>query len=56
MKIFGPLYERAMKWAAHERAPTYLTVLSFFEAIKIARNRSFSPTWDLRILTCWSRL
>ena len=33
MKIFGPLYERAMKWAAHERAPTYLTVLSFFEAI-----------------------
>ncbi len=33
MKIFGPLYERAMKWAAHERAPTYLMVLSFFEAI-----------------------
>ena len=33
MKIFGPLYERAMKWAAHERAPTYLTVLSFIEAI-----------------------
>ena len=28
-EIFGPLYERAMKWAAHERAPTYLTVLSF---------------------------
>ena len=33
MKIFGPLYERAMKWAAHERAPSYLTVLSFIEAI-----------------------
>ncbi|MDV3469103.1 YqaA family protein [Stenotrophomonas sp. C3(2023)] len=33
MKIFGPLYERALKWASHERAPTYLTVLSFIEAI-----------------------
>ena len=33
MKIFGPLYERALKWANHERAPTYLTVLSFIEAI-----------------------
>jgi len=33
MKIFGPLYERALKWAGHERAPTYLTVLSFIEAI-----------------------
>ena len=33
MKIFGPLYDRAMVWAANERAPTYLTVLSFIEAI-----------------------
>ncbi len=33
MKIFGPLYERALKLANHERAPTYLTVLSFIEAI-----------------------
>ncbi|RDZ29154.1 YqaA family protein [Lysobacter silvisoli] len=33
MKIFGPLYERTMTWAAHPRAPTYLTVLSFVEAI-----------------------
>lgn len=33
MKIFGPLYERALKWANHERAPTYLTLLSFVEAI-----------------------
>jgi membrane protein YqaA with SNARE-associated domain len=33
MKIFGPLYDRALRWAAHPRAPTYLTVLSFFEAI-----------------------
>ena len=33
MKIFGPLYERALKWANHKRAPTYLVVLSFVEAI-----------------------
>ena len=33
MKIFGPLYDRAMVWAIHPRAPTYLTVLSFIEAI-----------------------
>lgn len=33
MKIFGPLYERALKWANHERAPTYLSLLSFVEAI-----------------------
>ena len=33
MKIFGPLYDRALYWASHKRAPTYLTVLSFVEAI-----------------------
>ena len=33
MKIFGPLYDRAITWAAHPRAPTYLTLLSVFEAI-----------------------
>ncbi|KRG67877.1 YqaA family protein [Pseudoxanthomonas dokdonensis] len=33
MKLFGPLYERAIQWARHRRAPTYLMVLSFFEAI-----------------------
>ena len=33
MKIFGPLYDRALRWAGHPRAPTYLTVLSFIEAI-----------------------
>ncbi|WP_305804065.1 DedA family protein [Stenotrophomonas sp. YIM B06876] len=33
MKIFGPLYERAIGWANHRRAPTYLTLLSFIEAI-----------------------
>ncbi|MFT3762619.1 MAG: DedA family protein [Pseudoxanthomonas sp.] len=33
MKLFGPLYERAIGWAKHPRAPALLTVLSFFEAI-----------------------
>ena len=33
MKLFGPLYERAIGWAKHPRAPTLLGVLSFFEAI-----------------------
>lgn len=33
MKIFGPMYDRAIVWAAHPKAPTYLTVLSFIEAI-----------------------
>jgi len=33
MKLFGPLYDRALYWAEHPRAPTYLTVLSVVEAI-----------------------
>jgi membrane protein YqaA with SNARE-associated domain len=33
MKLFRPLYERTLGWARHRRAPTYLFVLSFFEAI-----------------------
>lgn len=33
MKIFGPLYERAIAWSRHRRAPTFLTGLSFAEAI-----------------------
>lgn len=33
MKLFRPLYERALRWAAHPRAELYLGVLSFFEAI-----------------------
>ena len=33
LKIFGPLYERALGWARHRRAPAYLTGLSFIEAI-----------------------
>lgn len=33
MKVFGPMYERALVWAAHPRAPRYLGFLSFIEAI-----------------------
>ena len=33
MKLFKPLYERALKWAAHPKAPWYLALLSFVEAI-----------------------
>lgn len=33
MKLFKPLYERALAWAAHPRAEPLLAALSFFEAI-----------------------
>ena len=35
MKIFGPLYERALVWARHRRAPSLLFLLSFGEAVII---------------------
>jgi membrane protein YqaA with SNARE-associated domain len=33
MKLFGPVYERALHWASHRRAPAFLTGLSFAEAV-----------------------
>jgi membrane protein YqaA with SNARE-associated domain len=33
MKLFKPLYERALAWAAHRHAPWLLGFLSFIEAI-----------------------
>ncbi len=33
MKLFGPLYKRALAWARHPKAPALLTGLSFAEAI-----------------------
>ena len=33
MKVFAPLYERALAWARHPRAPALLFVLSFAEAV-----------------------
>lgn len=32
MKIFSPLYQRAMAWARHPRAPWFLGALSFAES------------------------
>lgn len=32
MRIFGPLYERTLTWAAHPYAPRYLAAVSFAEA------------------------
>jgi membrane protein YqaA with SNARE-associated domain len=33
MKLFRPLYEKAIAWSKHRFAPAILAVLSFFEAI-----------------------
>ena len=33
MKIFAPMYQRAIAWSRHPRAPAFLTGLSFVEAI-----------------------
>ncbi|GAA0715038.1 YqaA family protein [Dokdonella soli] len=33
MKLFRPLYEHALRWAAHPQAAWYLALLSFVEAI-----------------------
>jgi membrane protein YqaA with SNARE-associated domain len=33
VRIFGPLYERALAWARHPRAPSLLGLISFAEAI-----------------------
>ena len=33
MKIFGPMYQRALGWSRHPRAPALLAGLSFVEAI-----------------------
>lgn len=33
MKLFGPLYVRALRWSAHPRAPAILFVLSLCEAV-----------------------
>jgi membrane protein YqaA with SNARE-associated domain len=33
LKLFAPLYERALRWARHRNAPAMLGVLSFVEAV-----------------------
>jgi membrane protein YqaA with SNARE-associated domain len=32
MRLFGPLYDRTLQWAAHRHAPWYLAGLSFAES------------------------
>lgn len=32
MRLFGPLYDRVLRWSAHEHAPRYLAALSFAES------------------------
>jgi membrane protein YqaA with SNARE-associated domain len=32
MRLFSPLYDRAMRWARHRHAPRYLAALSFAES------------------------
>ena len=33
MKLFGPMYERTLRWARHRNATWLLAFLSFIEAI-----------------------
>lgn len=32
MRMFGPLYDRVLRWSAHRHAPRYLAALSFAES------------------------
>jgi membrane protein YqaA with SNARE-associated domain len=33
MKLFGPIYDRCLAWAAHRHAPRYLAALSMAESV-----------------------
>jgi len=33
MKIFSPLYDKALKWSAHPKAVRYLSIISFLESV-----------------------
>lgn len=33
MKLFGPIYDRALRWAAHHHAPGYLAAMSAAESV-----------------------
>ena len=32
MRMFGPLYDRVLRWSAHRHAPRYLAAMSFVES------------------------
>ena len=61
MRLFSPLYERAMQWARHRHAPRYLAGLSFAESsffpippdVMLAPMTLAKPdkAWSLALLT-----
>lgn len=64
MKLFAPLYERAMRWARHPQAPRFLGALSFAESsffpvppdVMLAPMALAQPdrAWRLAWLTTWT--
>lgn len=64
MRLFAPLYERALQWARHRHAPRYLAVLSFAESsffpvppdVMLAPMALARPerAWRLAWLTTWT--
>ncbi|WP_334153644.1 YqaA family protein [Tepidimonas sp.] len=64
MRLFAPLYDRALQWARHPRAPRYLGALSFAESsffpvppdVMLAPMALAQPqrAWSLAWLTTWT--
>jgi membrane protein YqaA with SNARE-associated domain len=64
MRLFAPLYERALQWARHRHAPRYLAALSFAESsffpvppdVMLAPMALAQPqrAWALAWLTTWT--
>ncbi|TSE29641.1 SNARE associated Golgi protein [Tepidimonas thermarum] len=64
MRLFAPLYERALRWARHRHAPRYLAALSFAESsffpvppdVMLAPMALANPqqAWRLAWLTTWT--
>ncbi|TSE37829.1 SNARE associated Golgi protein [Tepidimonas fonticaldi] len=64
MRLFAPLYDRALTWARHPRAPRYLAALSFAESsffpvppdVMLAPMALAQPqrAWSLAWLTTWT--
>lgn len=64
MKLFEPLYDRALRWAQHRHAPRYLGALSFAESsffpvppdVMLAPMALARPerAWALAWLTTWT--
>ncbi len=64
MRLFAPLYDRALRWARHPRAPRYLAMLSFAESsffpvppdVMLVPMALAQPqrAWSLAWLTTWA--